>query len=119
MADPRDNGQGNRLTIELLGSSRPPHSAAMLAAGVVRDFVWYVGGTSRVQASNQFDEVSHVLSVHRFTLDLLPLAPDRSLLLIAQAFLLSVLDCLALSENALPFVSLAGPAPLQDNRGEA
>lgn len=119
MTDPRDNRQGHGLLIELLGSSRSPDSAAMLAAGMLGDLFWCIGGTSGVQASNYFGEFSHVSSIHCLALDLLAPSPDRPLLFVAQAFLLSLFDCFGLSEDALAFISLAGPAPLQDNRGEA
>lgn len=92
MPDVRPDGQGDSFSIELPCGSRTPDPSAVPLAGMLRDGRGIFRKTAGIVGSDPLGEAGDVLRVGTLATYSGALSRDPSLLLIAQALLLSAFE---------------------------
>ena len=118
MSDMRGNRQCDGEWIELLGGGRPPDSAAVLLASMLRDALRFRPGAAREHDEHPLDELGD--EAHVCTLPLMTSAFPRypAQILITEAFPFSVFKRPLLHQEALPLIPPPRPAEPDDDSAQ-
>lgn len=116
MAYMRDDRGAHRILIELTRGSRPPYPAAVLAACVLCDDDLTTYRAARKQLAHPECETLNILLVQFLAANGFALAVPLPDLFVRETLAFCLFESVLLHEKTLPFVSLAGPAPLEYDR---
>ena len=109
-----NDGQTDRLLIQVLRGGAPANAAAVLAAGMLGDLRLASLRTAGIELPDPFGEPEDVLIIQLGPAFGGAGAPGLPCGGIRRALLLRLLEGVLLDQQSLAFVSLSRPTPFQD-----